>query len=107
MTLTSTVSQDTKPAVLLNRYPVFDSAGNKLQQIRLRFICGHEEEFFSLALGKGWRARTDRQLKADYLQITCPTGWRVCSLCARGGPCKVCGGTLHSAEQCSLAEVAA
>ncbi len=71
-----------RPAVLLNRYPCFDAAGNKLQHIRLRFICGHETEFFSLALGKGWRARTDRQLRNDYLVTTCPIGFKVCGSCS-------------------------
>ena len=56
-----------KPAVLVNQYPHFDSAGNKMQLIRLRFICGHEEQFGSLDLGKGWKPRTNRQLMDNYV----------------------------------------
>jgi hypothetical protein len=74
---------EVKPAVLENRYPYFDSAGNRMQWIRLLFICGHEEAFGSLDLGKGWNPRTNRQLMDDHLRITCPIAWKVCSTCAR------------------------
>lgn len=60
-----------KPAVLTNRYPVYDSAGNRMQLIRLRFICGHEEEYGSLDLGRGWKPRSSQQIVNDDLRITC------------------------------------
>jgi hypothetical protein len=71
-----------KPAVLVNHYPFYDRAGNRMQLIRLRFICGHEEEFGSLDLGKGWKPRTTRQLADDHLRITCPIGWKLCRTCS-------------------------
>lgn len=74
----------TVPAVLVNQYPYFDSAGNRLQRIRLRFVCTHEEEYFSLDLGKGWKPRSSRQIERDELRITCPIGFKLCKECARG-----------------------
>jgi hypothetical protein len=71
-----------KPAVLLNLYPFYDRADNRMQLIRLRFICGHEEEFGSLDMGKGWKLRTDRQLADDHLRITCPISWKLCRTCS-------------------------
>jgi hypothetical protein len=76
------VTTTEKPAVLVNRYPVWDGAGNKLQQIRLRFICGHEEEYFSCDMGRGWKPRSDRQIARDELRITCPIGWKLCRACS-------------------------
>jgi len=73
-----------KPAVLVNKYPHFDSAGNKMQLIRLRFICGHEEQFGSLDLGKCWKPRTNRQLMDDHMRITCPIAWKLCRACSEG-----------------------
>lgn len=74
-----------KPAVLINKYPVYDIAGNTLQQIRLRFICGHEEEWFSLDLGHmggyKWKPMTDRQLTNEHLRTTCPIGYKLCRAC--------------------------
>lgn len=79
-----------KPAVLINQYPVYDVAGNKLQKIRLRYICGHEREWFSLDLGRmggyRWKPMTDRQLMNEHLRITCPIAWKVCAACAEVKP---------------------
>jgi hypothetical protein len=70
-----------QPAVLDNLYPVYDRAGNKMQRIRVRFYCGHIEEWYSLDLGRGWKPRTKRQILADELRITCPMAWKVCKGC--------------------------
>lgn len=78
MTTTTTI----KPAVLLNKYPHYDSAGNKMQLIKLLFVCGHTEQFGSLDLGKGWKPRTNRQLMDDHLRITCPIGYKLCRACS-------------------------
>jgi hypothetical protein len=72
------------PAVLDNLYPVWDRAGNKMQRIRLRFVCGHEETSYHLDLGHGWRPRTKRQILEDELRITCPLAWKVCRDCEAG-----------------------
>ncbi len=78
----SRISLPVKPAVLENTYPCFDSAGNRLQHIRLRFICGHIEDFYSLDMGRGWKPRTERQIEQDELRITCPIGWKLCRACS-------------------------
>jgi hypothetical protein len=84
----STTAIVTKPAVITNRYPVRDSAGNITQEVGLRFICGHEEHFYSLDLGrtngKRWKPRTTRQLFDEHLRITCPMGWKLCKACSEG-----------------------
>jgi len=86
--LTDTTSTRNKPAVLLNRYPYFDAAGNKGQLVRLRFVCGHEEQFFSLDLGRmggyRWKPRTNRQLMDEHLRITCPIAYVLCRACSEG-----------------------
>ena len=77
-----------KPAVLINQYPFYDAAGNKGQRIRLRFICGHEEEYLSLDLGRTgdyrWKPRSSRQIERDELRISCPIGYKVCRECSKG-----------------------
>lgn len=82
----TTPSTSVKPAVLLNIYPYFDPAGNKCQRIRLRFICGHEEEHLSLDLGRmggyKWKPRSNRQLMDEHLRITCPIAWKLCRKCS-------------------------
>jgi hypothetical protein len=60
-------------------------AGNHGQLVKLLHICGHEQHFFSLSLGKGWKPRTNAQLVADHLKITCPFAWKVCPACAEAG----------------------
>jgi hypothetical protein len=70
-----------QPAVLDNLYPCYDRAGNKMQRIRVRYICGHEDQWYSLDLGKGWKPRTKRQILEDELRITCPMAWKVCKGC--------------------------
>jgi hypothetical protein len=82
---TTIVTEAVKPAVLINRYPVYDSAGNRLQEVMLRFICGHTERYFSLDIGKGWKPRTNRQIERDELRITCPIGWKLCRACSESG----------------------
>src|SRR5678816_1129530 len=71
-----------KPAVLDNKYPVWDSAGNKMQFVRLRFACGHEESYYSLDMGRGWKPRTNRQLFDEHLRITCPMAYTLCKACS-------------------------
>ena len=75
-----------KPAVLDNRYPVFDPAGNKCQFVKLRYCCGHIEQFYSLDLGRmggyKWRPRTNRQLMDEHLRITCPIAYKLCRACS-------------------------
>jgi hypothetical protein len=81
----SAIASVAKPAVTLNRYPVRDSAGNVMQEVGLRFICGHEEHFYLLDLRrvqKGWKPRTTRQLFDEHLRITCPLGWKLCRECS-------------------------
>ena len=73
-----------KPRVLDNTYPVYDRAGNKLQRIRVLYACNHEDEWYSLDLGKGWKPRSARQIMNDELRITCPMAWKVCQHCAGG-----------------------
>lgn len=53
--MTHSTNPIVNPEVLLSRYPIWDKAGNKMQQIRVRYCCGHEREWLSLDLGKGWR----------------------------------------------------
>ena len=80
----ATTSTDSVPEVLSNRYPVWDRAGNKLQEIVIRFGCGHVESHFSLDLGKGWKPRTKKQIANDELFITCPMGVKLCRECSKG-----------------------
>lgn len=84
--MTHSTETSLQPAVITNRYPVRDSAGNVMQEIGLRFICGHEEHFYSLDLGrvggKRWKPRTTRQLFDEHLRITCPMGYRLCRACS-------------------------
>ncbi|HYW90439.1 MAG TPA: hypothetical protein VFB50_21900 [Chloroflexota bacterium] len=70
------------PAVVSSRYPIWDRAGNKMQMVTLRFICGHEETFGLLDMGRGWKPRTKSQLVDDHLRITCPIGWKLCRDCS-------------------------
>jgi len=53
-----------------------------MQKIHLRFYCGHEETYFSLDLGKGWKPRTKAQIERDELRITCPIGYKTCRACS-------------------------
>ena len=71
-----------KPEVLLSRYPVWDRAGNKMQQIRVRYCCGHEREWFSLDMGKGWKPLTKTQIIRE--ELVGYVGHRVCQDCAKG-----------------------
>ena len=82
----STNAQYIRPEVLSNLYPTWDKAGNKLQKIHLRFACGHEETYYSLDLGKGWKPRSKAQIFRDELQITCPKAYKVCRACAEAQP---------------------
>lgn len=81
MTNPSTTIVPIKPRVLENR-PHTDARGNRGQLVGLLYICGHEEHFFSLNMGKGWKPRTNAQLVSDHLKITCPIAWKVCPSCA-------------------------
>lgn len=72
-----------KPGCLSNLYPRFDKAGNKLQEITIRFGCGHVETYYSLDLGKGWKPRSKRQIERDELFITCPSAVKLCKECSR------------------------
>jgi len=79
MTTTPTV----KPAVLINEFPFIDSAGNRLQHIKLLFICGHTDEWYACDLGKGWKPASNAQLMREHLRITCPIGYKTCPRCAQ------------------------
>ncbi len=79
----ATKSLTVKPAVLANDYPRWDRAGNKVQIVRLLFICGHEETSYRLDLGKGWKPRTRAQLMNDELRISCPEAWKLCRACSQ------------------------
>lgn len=71
-----------RPQVIRNTYPVWDKAGNRLQLIHVRYACGHEDQWYSLDLGKGWKPRTKPQIMADELRITCPIGYKLCRKCS-------------------------
>jgi hypothetical protein len=73
-----------RPQVLSATYPYYDSARNRGQLIRLLFCCGHEEQYLSLDLGKGWKPRTKRQIFNDELRITCPAAYKLCRECSTG-----------------------
>jgi hypothetical protein len=87
--MNAAVQTTVKPAVLMNQYPYYDSAGNRGQLIKLLFICGHTEQFMSLDLGRRagykWKPRTNRQLVDDHLRITCPIAWKLCRACSEAG----------------------
>ena len=77
-----------KPAVLINQYPFYDSAGNKGQRIRVRYCCGHEKEWFSLDLGRmggyRWKPLSNAQITREELKSTCPIAYKLCRDCAEG-----------------------
>ncbi len=80
----ATSTDSLAPAVLSNRYPCWDRAGNKLQEISIRFACGHVETYYSLDLGKGWKPRGRPQIERDELRTTCPIGVKLCRACSEG-----------------------
>jgi hypothetical protein len=69
----------TKPAVLMNR-PTVDSAGNRLQQVRLLFACGHVEESFRLNMNNSMP--TNARLMREELAISCPAAYKLCRQCS-------------------------